>query len=458
MKILAIETSCDDTGVAVIEIKGQKQPYFNILSNVVSSQVEIHKKWGGVFPSLAKREHQKNIAPTLKEALKKAGLLFSSSSILSSDGHRRGGGMGATSPTKLKILNEILAREKNLYDDIIKFLEKYDKPKVDLIAVTVGPGLEPCLWQGVNFAKALSFYWGLPIIPVNHIEAHILANWLCAYQIGTRLAPIRRAHKLFPAVALVVSGGHTQIILMKNFGKYEILGETRDDAAGECFDKTAKILGIGYPGGPAIAEIALQWKSQAPITNNQTNPNFQTLISKFGVKLPRPMLNTKDYDFSFSGLKTAVLCNFKSQPDYVKKDKNYLIEMSREIQQAIIDVLIKKTIKAAKDYNIKTIILGGGVSANEELRKQFLQKIQKENLNHELYATNYPPYQSSPHSSKASLRRKGMEGNELNLLAPLKNLCADNGAMIGVAGYFSWLKKKIKPWQKIKADANLRIG
>ncbi len=443
MKILAIETSCDDTGVAVVEIKGQKKPCFTILSNIVSSQVEIHRKWGGVYPSLAKREHQKNLVPTLKKALEKAGLLSSPSYPPPPRRGRKK--VGKIPPAKLKTLNEILSREKNLYENIVKFLGKYAKPKVDLIAVTAGPGLEPCLWQGVNFAKALSFYWRLPIVPVNHIEAHILANWLCDCRTITQFVIVGQSHNsqiIFPPICLVASGGHTQIILMKNFGKYEILGETRDDAAGECFDKAAKILDIGYPGGPAIANLAANY--QPPTTN------YKLLTINYKLKLPRPMLNTKDYDFSFSGLKTAVLYNFKSQPDSVKKDKNYLIEMSREIQQAIIDVLIKKTIKAAKDYNAKTIILGGGVSANNELRKQFLQKIQKENLSYK--------YSPPPQSSPSKRGRKGGGRDKLNLLVPPKNLCADNGAMIGAAGYYGWLKKKIKPWQKIKADANLRIG
>ncbi len=465
MKILAIETSCDDTGIAIIEIKRQKPPHLSILSNVVASQVEVHRKWGGVFPTLAKREHQKNLVPTLTEALKKAGLHSFPSSILPAKHWRNGGvGVGAIPQTtpklqisspKFQILNSILEREPELLKKITPFLTECKKPKVDFIAVTIGPGLEPCLWQGVNFAKALSFYWNLPIVPVNHIEGHILANWLCDYHVVTQHAPIQQTrNNSFPAIALVVSGGHTQIILMKNFGKYEILGETRDDAAGECFDKAAKILDIGYPGGPAIAEQALQWNSQTPNTDNQTNPNFQTPIFKFQIKLPRPMINSKDYDFSFSGLKTAVLYNFKSQPETVKKDKAYLIEMSAEIQQAIIDVLIKKTIKAAKDYNIKTIILGGGVSANEELQKQFLQKIQKENIIHELNATSFP----SPQFSPSKREKRGGGDDKLNFLVPPKNLCADNGAMIGIAGYYGWLKKKTKPWQKIKADANLRIG
>lgn len=191
MIILAIETSCDDTCVAVIKASNKKKPRFEILSNIISSQVEIHKKWGGIYPALAKREHQKNLPIILKKVLKKT--------------------------------------------------------KIDLVTVTIGPGLEPCLWVGVNFAKALSRSLGVPVVPVNHIEGHILVNFI---------------DKLpaFPVIALVVSGGHTQLILMNNFGNYQILGETRDDAAGECFDKVARILELGYPGGPAIAKQASQWK------------------------------------------------------------------------------------------------------------------------------------------------------------------------------------------------------
>ncbi|MBZ9578050.1 tRNA (adenosine(37)-N6)-threonylcarbamoyltransferase complex transferase subunit TsaD [Patescibacteria group bacterium] len=349
MNILSIETSCDDTCVAIIEAKGQRRPRFNILSNIVSSQVEIHKKWGGVYPTLAKREHQKNLPLVLEKALKKA---------------------------------------KN--------------PKIDLITVTVGPGLEPCLWVGVNFAKALANFWNLPIVPVNHIEAHIFANFI-------KEQKTKNKEQLFPAICLVVSGGHTQLILMKDFGKYKILGETRDDAAGECFDKVAKILGLEYPGGPAIA-----------IEASRTNRGPSS------VSLPRPMIKQKNYDFSFSGLKTAVLYNFKTQPQRIRKSKKYIREMCKETQQAIIDVLVKKTIKAAKDYKAESIILGGGVSANKELRKQFQRRIQKEKLS-------------------------------FRFQVPSFKFCTDNAVMIGIAGYFNWLKGKGKPWKKIKADANLKI-
>ncbi|MCK4781842.1 tRNA (adenosine(37)-N6)-threonylcarbamoyltransferase complex transferase subunit TsaD [Candidatus Parcubacteria bacterium] len=365
MKILAIETSCDDTCVAVLEINKQK---VKILSNIVSSQAEIHKKYGGIYPTMAIREHQKNLEPVLKKALGKAKL------------------------------------------------SKFRKPNIDAVAVTIGPGLEPCLWVGVNFAKELSCLWDLPIIPVNHIEAHILANWLPpdikipARNASRSDAGGQNTKYLFPAICLVVSGGHTQLILMKGIGKYKILGETRDDAAGECFDKTARILGLDYPGGPAISAEAAK---------------LQTINYKLQTKLPRPMLHSKDYDFSFSGLKTAVLYDFKKRPEKTARSKKYIQEMCREIQQAIIDVLIFKTIKAAKQYKAKSIILGGGVTANKELRRQF---------NHKLQTINY----------------------KLKFLVPPKIFCTDNAAMIAITAYYH-KNQKTKNWKNIKVNANLKV-
>ncbi len=384
MIILSIETSCDDTGIAIIKSSDKKDFNFSILSNIISSQIEIHKKWGGVYPTLAKREHQKNLVPVLTKALKQSKMLKKTLQ---------------TKPEKVKTLEKILEREKDLLKKLEKFLNKYENPNIDLITVTTGPGLEPCLWVGINFAKALSYYWNIPIIPVNHIEAHILANFVDKQQIINK-------KELFPAICLVVSGGHTQLILMKDINKYKILGETRDDAAGECFDKTAKILGLSYPGGPIIASEAEKCKAQSPF-----------------ISLPRPMIYTKDYDFSFSGLKTAVLYKVKSEKEK-GKNKKYIQKMAYEIQQAIIDVLIKKTLKAAKDYKAKTIILGGGVSANKELRKQFKEKIKKE-----MPDTKY--------------------------LIPDSKLCTDNAVMIAITGLCH--KNKKTSWKKLKAEANLRI-
>jgi len=345
MIILGIDTSCDDTCVAILEVQGSR---LKVKVNVISSQIKIHKKYGGVFPTLAKREHKKNLPIVFKKSIKKA---------------------------------------------------KIKENQIDLISVTIGPGLEPCLWVGVNFSKDLARKLNVPIVPVNHIEAHILINFL---QLPT-------SNFLLPAVCLVASGGHTQLILMEKIGKYKLIGETRDDAAGECLDKVARLLGLGYPGGPAIDKIS----------------KFQIPNSKLKVNFPRPMIKQKNYDFSFAGLKTAVLYDFLKRPEKVRKSKEYKILVAKEVQQAVIDVLISKTLRAAKEFGAKSIILGGGVVANEELRKQFI-----ENSKHQI-----------PNSK---------------LLIPPKELCTDNGLMVAITGYFN-KEKATKDFDKIVAEPNLKI-
>ncbi len=402
MKILAIETSCDETALALGEKRGEKKANnfffdFKIISQVLFSQIEIHKKWGGVYPSLAKREHQKNLLPLLSKLLGKAGLL----KVRSKKTRSKSDGL------KIKAIEKVLEREGKLKEKIIPFLEKHYKPEIDLIAVTHGPGLEPCLWAGVNFTKALGIYWDLEIMPINHIEAHIFASF-----IGLNSKFKAQNSKLFPAVCLAASGGHTQLILMKNFGDYKILGETLDDAAGEAFDKIAKILGLSYPGGPSIAKIAAKFK----IKN-----------SKLKIKLPRPMLYSKNYDFSFSGLKTAVLYDYKKRSQKTKKSKSYISQMAYESQKSIVEVLTKKTIRAAKELNCKSIILGGGVAANEWLKKEFRQRISE-------------------------------SGCKINFLAPKKELCTDNAQMIALTACYYYGKKcKIKDRNQINASANLSI-
>jgi N6-L-threonylcarbamoyladenine synthase len=405
MRILAIETSCDDTCIGIIEVFSKEKPQFKILSNIVSSQVEIHKKWGGVFPALAKREHQNNLVVVLKEALKKAKLLKKSKNPLKIN--------------KDKELRKLLEREEDLSQKLIKFLKNYEKPDIDLIAVTVGPGLEPCLWVGVNFAKALAYYWNLSIIPVNHIEAHIFANLIgLKSKIPARIAKRSvvggqnpKFKTLFPAICLVASGGHTQLILMRKIGFYKVLGETRDDAAGECFDKVARILGLGYPGGLVISQLGAKLKS---------NVKYQ----KSKIILPRPMINQKNYDFSFSGLKTAVLYNFKIQSKKTQKSKRYIKEICKETQQAIIDVLVSKTLRAAIEFKAKTVFLGGGVTANKELRRQLKAEIIKKIPNTEYFI-------------------------------PDTKYCTDNAVMVGLVAYFN--HSKTKGWKEIEANANQRI-
>jgi len=333
IKVLGIDTSCDDTCVALLRIGDGK---LEILSNIVSSQVKLHARYGGVYPLLAKREHQSNLPLVFKKAVK--GECF------------------------------------------------------DLIGVTAGPGLEPCLWQGINFAQELAVKLKKPLIPVNHIEAHIVANL-----INNKLTAIR-----FPAVCLVVSGGHTQLFLMRKIGKYKLIGETRDDAAGECLDKVARILGLGYPGGPVIAEYAAKDKGSICL------------------KLPRPMIGQKNYDFSFSGLKTAVLYKVRKEKT---KNKKYIQAMCAEVQQAVVDVLIHKTIRAAKAFGARSIILGGGVAANNELRRQFTSNIKR----------------SVP---------------AVKFLVPAKIFCTDNGSMIALTAFYH----RGKIFKKIKANGLLSIS
>lgn len=411
MKILAIETSCDETAIAIAQTESKEKNKnwsdFKIISESIASQIKIHKKWGGVYPSLAKREHQKNLVPTLVNALKKANLLKKK---------------GVKKNLKESwIIEEIFQKEPYLGKKTNFFLKKYKKPDIDLIAVTIGPGLEPCLWAGINFARALSFFWKIPIIAINHIEAHIFANWLAqeyseSKNENQKLIP----ENILPAMCLVVSGGHTQLILIKKMGKYKIVGETLDDAAGEAFDKIARILGLGYPGGVAIAKQSQERK-------------LTDINQKYKIKLPRPMINSKNFDFSFSGLKTAVLYDYKSRDKKIKKKKDYIREMAYHAQKAIIDVLTEKTIKAAQLFNCKSIILGGGVAANEELKKEFVKKINNRSF------------------------------KNLKFIAPTKKLSTDNAQMIAACAYFYLknnvkIKKEIfKDWKKIEAQANLRI-
>jgi N6-L-threonylcarbamoyladenine synthase len=386
MTILSIETSCDDTGISIIKTERKKKQIdftdFELLSDNVLSQSSIHSPYGGVFPALAKREHQKALIPLLTKGLKNSKLLKENKKGLD--------------VKKILKMEKMLERNKELFKNLKEFLKKYDIPEIDEIAVTTGPGLEPCLYTGVNLAKALSFYWSIPIKKVNHIEGHILSNWL---------SPIEKIE--FPAMALVVSGGNTQLIYMENIGKYKLIGETKDDAAGECFDKTARVLGLPYPGGPSISKKAREFRKK-----------------KYGISLPRPMLLEKNYDFSFSGLKTAVLYDFKKRTGKERTSKEYVSEMAHQIQRAVIDVLTFKTLRASKDLKVKSIILGGGVSANKEMTKEFKKLCKKE---------------------------------KLNCIIPLSKFSGDNASMIGLTALMS-KNAKTTAWQKLKPDSNLKIN
>ncbi len=412
--VLGLETSCDETAAAVIEWRDEK---IRVLSSVVSSQTKLHAKWGGVVPNLAAREHLKNIVPVLELGLREARV----------------------------------------------------KPRViDLIAVTQGPGLIPALLIGVNAAKTLSYVWKKPLLGIHHIEGHIYANFigdkisvnpkseiLNPKQISARGgASSRQTSKLkipnssikFPVLCLVVSGGHTQLILMKKHLDYKIVGETLDDAAGEAFDKVARILGLGYPGGPAIAAEAAKFN----IHNSKFETNSKSKIqnSKHTINLPRPMINKNNLNFSFSGLKTAVLYEVKKDPNYKLHTANYC----HEFQQAVIDVLIAKTLKAAKIYKPKTVMLAGGVSANTELRQQLGIAIKKELKN--IFSVNY---------SQNGSASGGFNG--ARYIIPDIKYSIDNAAMIAAAAVIRFQnmtnaqkKKAFHNWKTLQPDANLKLS
>src|SRR3989338_2541204 len=277
MIIFGIETSCDETSAAVVKIN---RNHFFVLSNVVSSQIKIHQPYGGVVPELAARNHIKNILPVINQAL----------------------------------------------------IEAKIKPnQVDKIAVTVGPGLITSLLIGVQTAKILAYTWQKPIAGINHMVAHIYANWL-----NNKLIK-------FPAIALIVSGGHTELVLIKNKNNFKKVGQTLDDAAGEAFDKVAQLLNVGYPGGPIISRLAERGDINA-------------------FNFPRPMIEKDNFNFSFSGLKTAVLYTIKDLPK--KLSDKQLADLSASFQQAVVETLVAKTIKAAEHFKAKTVILAGGVAAN----------------------------------------------------------------------------------------------
>ena len=397
MKILAIETSCDETAISIINARGGfSSPKFTILSNQLFSQASIHAKYGGVFPNVAKREHSKSLVPLLKLALKEAKMSEKRKKSLLSEKDK-------------DFYEETLSREHELLEQFLVFIKTAKKPKIDVIAVTKGPGLEPALWVGINFAKALSYAWNIPLVPINHMEGHIVAALLENSQKKNEIS-IPKIN--FPVLALLISGGHTELVLMKNWLTYKILGRTRDDAVGEAFDKVARMLSLPYPGGPHISRLA-----ESVPDNSSRFP------------LPRPMLRSDDFDFSFSGLKTAVLYTIKKIPRLTQKMK---AEIANEFENSVVEVLLKKTLRAAEKYKVKTILIGGGVSANKRIRTQFKNEVEK------LPDTAF--------------------------YVPKQELSTDNALMIAVAAYFRTVTKsktKILKEEKKKAiltaDGNLSL-
>ena len=334
MNILAIETSCDETGVAVVDTqKNGDTISVNVLSEALLSQALLHAEYGGVYPTLAKREHAKNLGPLTFEALKKANLFSPAETP-------------EVSQDAIGEMKTLLEREPELFVQLAVMLAQMKKPNIDAIAVTHGPGLEPALWVGVNFAKALSFAWNIPVIPINHMEGHIAAA--LATEKDDKSFVIEPPK--LPALALLISGGHTELVLIKDWISYEKIGSTRDDAVGEAFDKSARLIGLPYPGGPEISKLAYtarEEKLEQPYS------------------LPRPMVQTDDLDFSFSGLKTAVrnLVHDIGEPTEEQKK-----QIARELEDAITEVLVSKTKKAIEEHGIQTLIVSGGVSANTYIR------------------------------------------------------------------------------------------
>ncbi len=356
MTILGIETSCDETAAAIIHAENN---HVTLQANAIASSLTLHSQTGGIIPEQAAREQLKYILPVINEALKQANTSLDA---------------------------------------------------IDAFAITYGPGLIGSLLVGVETIKTLSYVLDKPLIPVNHMIGHIYANWI------DKKTPIE-----FPAIALVVSGGHTDLLLMKNHKEHTLLGGTRDDAAGECFDKCARLLGYAYPGGPHISKLAQLGDAKA-------------------IPLPRPMLGSNDYAFSFSGLKTAFLNATKTHFPLLRttlahtsggwdqillnektthKEKQYIYNLCASLQQSIVDVLLKKTLKAALQHNAKSILLSGGVAANTVLRSAFTKQAEK---------------------------------HDITLSIPEKHLCTDNAAMIASAAYYRYTPQK---WDTITADPEL---
>lgn len=358
--ILAIETSCDETAVAVVQ---KDRDTLAVLANTVQSQAALHSKWGGVVPNLAAREHLTNIVPVLESALEQSNVRIGD---------------------------------------------------IDALAVTAGPGLMPALVVGVNAAKTLAMIWQKPLLGIQHLEGHIYANTL---EPGVTLA--------FPLLALIVSGGHTELVLMRDHFQYEILGATVDDAAGEAFDKAAKILGLPYPGGPEVAQRADTFREKSA----------REVLEPLRALFPRPMETSGDYRFSFSGLKTAVLYAVRDAGGEERlKDEAFVDGLCYAFQEAALDVLIKKTGKALRQYAPQTLVIAGGVSANVSLRSRLT----------ELVAAEYPA---------------------TRFLTPPFAYSLDNAAMIGAAALHRF--ERLSPEDRealrtshrsLDANANLSLG
>lgn len=361
MRILGIETSCDETALAVVEANGGvERPRFRIVLNLMMSQVALHAPYGGVVPNLAKRAHREALAE-LKKQVEKSGVKLG---------------------------------------------------EINALAVTVGPGLEPCLWEGITFTQELVREFKKPVVAVNHMEGHLASVLLGPPAGGER--EIR-----FPALALLVSGGHTELVWMKQWLDYEILGETQDDAVGEAFDKVARLLGLPYPGGPEISKLAEKARAKN-VRHSVSNIN--------AIELPRPMIKSRDLNFSFSGLKTAVLYALRSAGRQTPAGGPSLdtAEVARAFEDAAVDALVFKTVKAMKAKDPRTVILAGGVSANRHLRRELERAVAAESAG-------------------------------VPVLYPDPAFTGDNAAMIAAAGYLHAQKHDFTSAEELKAEGRLRL-
>ena len=374
MKILAIETSCDETGVCMLEIDGPEDSSVDVsvIANKLASQTEDHQKHGGVFPTLAKRLHARNLPPLCYNVFKNVKTNPSKQ----------------TAESDRKQITRWLSRHPECADKLIDLIEECGTPDVDAIAVTVGPGLAPALWVGCNVARSIGLVAGVPIVPVNHMAGHFFS----ALAPSTEDNHFTLADPDYPRTALLVSGGHTELIKQSTPHSLQKLGQTRDDAAGEAFDKIGRLLGLPYPAGPQISKLAKQAREQ--IRNSKLE--IRNLFN-----LPRPMINSDNLDFSFAGLKTAARKQIEAAEPMSDKQKQ---AFAYELETTIVDVLTAKTKKALKQTEARSLLAGGGVVANPHLREQ-LEKTASE--------------------------------NSCNLHICPHDLATDNAVMIGIAGWYA---------------------
>lgn len=440
--IIAIETSCDETAISILED-------LHVISHGVHSQADLHAQYGGVFPTLAKREHARNLTPLLAQTIEtflKQTDIFSDTNCIENDSNRGESQLGESDLRKSKLGDEsvyiptetieyiesLLAREEGLSASLIDYISKlnaghfaYIKEKLRGIAVTYGPGLEPALWVGLSFAKALSAILDVPLFPINHMEGHIASVITDTINIkDPEYATSNRLDAIdFPAIALLISGGHTELVEIGSWHEYDVIGHTVDDAVGEAYDKAARVLGLPYPGGPEISKLASIYRESEKRAVDEM-PVFT---------LPRPMLHSQDFNFSFSGLKTAVLYavrDFKAVHENRELCDLEKQALAAEFEEAVREVLIKKTSKAIDAIGAKTLIIGGGVISNTYLRKKFTELSEKLNI---------------------------------NLFIPEKNLTTDNATMIGLVAVLKILagENGIMPhspiFNDLKAQGNLSL-